>query len=446
MTISTIGTTKPGVAIAGTVQVTTPNAVPGLPANNVAGQQVVLTLPATSSAFFTDGTPDPAPVNGANTGELKSLGKTITVTTGAGGVTPQFFVAIERDAGFDDDGLVEAIVTATAGVTATSPADTEDVDFDSANPLNGGEVQLVLSPAGEQDASTDPADTGQNVYYDVYTTDQFGNRVGGATVGLTAVGDDDDTDTDIEVDGVGVNSVLSDFDDDGDFYVTTDDADDVTVTATWNAPFSEYAVSTANPPVVTTTTGNRALTDTADVTFANTTFEPAGATLTGNPETSAPVNTAVAETFTAVDSNGDPIVGAPVTFTRSGAGGVRDRHPHDQRRTVSRPTCSPAPGWRHDHHRRGHRAGLDPVGERHGAPSPPSARSQKAIRVNTTGGQANGGRTDIIRIRVTGENSAAGAQATLFKKVNGRTVRVPSVGSAATAGPSSGCATPTATS
>lgn len=417
VTISAIGTTRPGTPIAGTVTVTTPNALPGLPANGEVGQQVTLTLPAASGAFFTDNTFDPAPAVGADGGEFKSLGKSITITTGAGGVSPQFFVSIERDAGFDDDGLVEAIVTATAGATATSPADTEDVDFDSANPLNGGEVQLVLSPEDEQEGDTTPADTNQDVAYDVYVTDQFGNRVGGETVNLSAEGDDDDTDVFLP------GTVVSDFDDDGDFTVTSDDEDDVTVTASWTTDTSKFVADGPDAGTVPDgpVAGTETLTDTASVTFADTVIDEAATTLTGTPETQASLNQAVTETLKVVDSNGDPVVNAPVTFTRSGAGGVE---------TVERTTnangvatyvfTSAVKGTTSI------TAEVTALGQTVSKADTVTFvdGGKRPIRVNTTGGQANGGRTDIIRIRVSSTGTPAGATATLFRKVGDRNVRV----------------------
>lgn len=44
------------------------------------------------------------------------------------------------------------------------------------------------------------------------------------------------------------------------------------------------------------------------------------------------------------------------------------------------------------------------------------------IRVNTTVGQADGGRTDIVRVRLTG-SVGEGAIATLYRRVEERSVR-----------------------
>ena len=432
VTISTIGTTKPGVSIGGTVTVTTPNATPGGAPVAASGQQVILTLPAASGAFFTDNTLSPAAANGADAGELTSLGKTITVTTDGNGVSQQFFVSIERDTGFDDDGLVEAIVTATAGTAATSPADTEDVDFDSAAPLNGGEVQLVESPAGEQSDGTTPASTNQNVFYDVYTTDQFGNRVGGQNVQISETSTDDDSRVSFanaagQNLGGGPVTVVSDFDDDGDFAVTSLDADQVTLTATWSAPTTKLVVvaGVRGPNA----TGTETLTDTAQVTFGDVGIDEIATTLTGNPESQAAPGTAVTETFTLIDDNGDPISGNEVTFTRSGAGGVE---------TVTRTTnangvatfvfTSAAAGTTTI------TAEATALGETVTKTDtvvfttpPPPVREVLEPQVRT--GQANGGRTDIFRVvkAVTNLGDVAnGATATLFKKVNGRNVRITS--------------------
>ena len=54
-----------------------------------------------------------------------------------------------------------------------------------------------------------------------------------------------------------------------------------------------------------------------------------------------------------------------------------------------------------------------------------AATTPRPIRVNTTVGQADGGRTDIVRVRLSG-TGAEGAVATLYRRVDERNVRVAS--------------------
>ncbi|GAA4699874.1 hypothetical protein GCM10023226_43400 [Nocardioides nanhaiensis] len=289
-------TGKPGEVEGGTVEVDADPNTAGVQA--VPGVAVTLTI---DEGYFTDGEESPTPVVGQDAGGFTDLGQEITVVTDAAGQAT-FQIAIARNEGFDDDGQVTGTVTANG--------DSDTITWDSSNPLNGGEVQLVLAPEAEQDGPTDPAPTGSDVEYDVYTTDQFGNRVGGETVDLTEDGDDADLST---------MSVQSDFDDDGDFSISSSEDDEVTITATWNAPFTEYTnVAGA------TTSGFRDLTDTVEQVFADFDLAAADITLTGNPETQQIVNRAVLETLTVVDEFGNPVQGLQVTFTRTGPGVVSE--------------------------------------------------------------------------------------------------------------------------
>jgi hypothetical protein len=311
VTITPEGAThKPGVTTGGTVTVVADTdgdpATPGT--TPVVGLAVTLTV---DKGFFTDGTPDPAPAVGADQGEFKSLGQTITVVTGAGGVA-NFQTAIERDAGFDDDGLVKATVTATAGAFN----DTEDYDYSSAAPLNGGTVELVESPASEQDGDTDPARTGQQVAFDVFTTDQFGNLVGSAPITITT------DSSDATVTGA---PVTSDFDDDGDFTVTSSEEEDVVVTGTWNAPVNEYIADGIDAGTVPDSgpATTRNITDNDTASFYEVDFAASDITITSSPEGTVPVGTAVTETVTVVDQEGNPVANLDVEFFRTGpdAGG-----------------------------------------------------------------------------------------------------------------------------
>ncbi len=61
-------------------------------------------------------------------------------------------VAIERDAGFDDDGLVTAKVTFKVGGKTI----TKDIVFDSSNPMNPGTVSIELAPDAMQTVTVLP--------------------------------------------------------------------------------------------------------------------------------------------------------------------------------------------------------------------------------------------------------------------------------------------------
>lgn len=297
------GDSSPGEAQSGTATVTAPDdtvlpADVGTARDPIAGQLVTLTV---DKGFFTSGAEETPSVAGADAGNLVNLGTTITrVTNSSGEVT--FQTAIERDAGFDDDGLVKATVTATAG---TGVSDTEDVDYTSATPLNGGTVEIALSPESEQDGPTDPANVGDRVFYDVFVTDQFGNLVGNESVAVT------DNEEDITV----VSSpVASDFDDNGDFYVTASQAASATITGTWASPSNEYSDTAGN--VAAPTTEPR--TDSVDVEFYESVVTTT--TIESSPEGEVPVGTAVTETVTVLDQEGNPIPNVDVEFIRNGPG------------------------------------------------------------------------------------------------------------------------------
>ncbi len=137
------GMGKPGVAQDGGVTVVDKDG------NFVKNTAVTLTVDGQS--FFTDGSADPAKKQGGDQGELKSLGQSITVVTNDLGEAT-FKVAIEKSAEFNDDGLAEDIVTATTG----GASDTEDVDYSTDSPLNGGEVKLVRRPTSSRTRASCP--------------------------------------------------------------------------------------------------------------------------------------------------------------------------------------------------------------------------------------------------------------------------------------------------
>lgn len=106
-------------------------------------------------------------------GVWQNDGASETVSTGdaakAGAVA-----AIERDAGFDDDGLVQTTVTVKAG----NVTETRTILWSSSNPLNGKSVS-VDPMTGEPQGNVQ---IGQTVDHNVVTLDQFDNRVGDESV------------------------------------------------------------------------------------------------------------------------------------------------------------------------------------------------------------------------------------------------------------------------
>ena len=106
----------------------------------------------------------------------------------------------------------------------------------------------------------------------------------------------------------------SDFDDAADASVSASTDTSGTLTATWNAPFTEYGVGPAFAPV----TGVRPLTDTDDFAFYTIDFAQSTFTLgQQGPETVTP-GTRVTEVLTAIDQEGQPIDGLGVEFLRAG--------------------------------------------------------------------------------------------------------------------------------
>lgn len=132
------------------------------------------------SALY-EGTPTPgAPV------DFKGVGKTITVSTGDSG-QGIFLANIERNAGFDDDGLVQDNITATVGTNTDEHDLTWSTQFTPLNPRATSPLVVELSEdqestilpkarAGNTGVAGNPyGGTGQTVDYDVETYDQFGN-------------------------------------------------------------------------------------------------------------------------------------------------------------------------------------------------------------------------------------------------------------------------------
>ncbi|MBZ5735097.1 Ig-like domain-containing protein [Nocardioides sp. TRM66260-LWL] len=274
----------------------------GVQPQPLANTEVTLTL---DHGFFTDGTPATTPVRGADAGNLKNLGTSIKATTDENGEVV-VTTAIARDAGFDDDGLVDAKITATAG-SATGSATGQ---WDSSDPLNGGDVKIAFAPAQFQESTALPqVRQDQEVAFDVKVTDQFGNVVGGESVDLSATGAGQTF--------LNTTNVTSDFADDADVYAyRSTGTGEVTVTGTWQADTSTYDAST--PPVAVP--GTETLTGSRSYTVYAFTIATAMATLDDDVDSQALVGQAVTETVRVLDSAGQPIEGVDVSFLRQGPG------------------------------------------------------------------------------------------------------------------------------
>lgn len=398
--ISTIGTGTPGTEENGTVTVEDEN---GNPLSGVA-----VTLTVDGESFFTSGDPDPAPANGADQGELEDLGQEITVITGVTG-TADFSVAIERSEEFDDDGLAEDVVTATI----STDSDTEDVDWDTSNPLNGGEVIIELAAARFQDSGVLPqAPTTDEVAYDVMVTDQFGNPVGGVDVEIDANNGGDVTGTENAND-----FIETDFADNAEFYLESDIEADVTPTGTWDAPVNEYGAGGAvAAPTSEDIEGDGPTAEFYLVDFGASTF-----TLAQQGEETVPVGTTVIMDYTAIDQNGEPIEFS-VDFFRTGPDDFQDGDPNNPNPV---PTGEDGMATYVFSGAAEGTATVTAIGYENGSVVPesqatdtvafgPGGGGGEKVEVEALiSGDSNGGKKDVVRFQV--DDAAEGATVNLFK-------------------------------
>ncbi|GAB2765196.1 hypothetical protein GCM10027020_16930 [Nocardioides salsibiostraticola] len=305
---------KPGEATSGTVTVTEDADNNPATAKTPVPDGQAVTVTIEGEAFFTDGR-----LAGGATGDdaqLDNDGKSKVLVVDGGNGQATFQISVGRDAGFDDDGMAESTVTGKAGTFTGS----DEQVFNSANPLNGGEVSLELTP--NQNVPTTPARTGDSVAYDVFTTDQFGNRVGNEPVTIT----------DSSATATTSGNATSDFDADGDFTVTDTAEETVTLTASWTQTTTTYSVATpANsaPTATNPATGTETLKDTADQVFFEANFDDFNFEIEQIPDGDVKVGSAVTEVVTVVDENGNPVQGLNVAFIRSGPGDQQDGDAND---------------------------------------------------------------------------------------------------------------------
>jgi hypothetical protein len=248
--------------------------------------------------------------------DFRSAGQSATVSTDDG--VGFAIVNIERNTGFDDDGLVSDKLHATAGSV------TDDHDFTwstNQTPLNQGSFTVSLSE--DQDSSILPkarAGTGnsaQDVFYDVKTTDQFGNRTSQPinVTDNTPVAD-------------WVDSGSSEFD-------LTNPAIDAFSPGAANQSL-EVELQGAQKTVYTDDPGDSSFDPTDPFLFLGTVpqdiqtttapinwytvdlDDPSLYTLTQQGSETVPVGSTVSYTLTAIDPEGQPINGSGVGFLRVG--------------------------------------------------------------------------------------------------------------------------------
>ncbi|ABL80667.1 MULTISPECIES: hypothetical protein [unclassified Nocardioides] len=158
-------------------------------------------------------------------GFFKNDGTSVDTSTGDAKVAGAV-VAIEKDSGFDDDGMVTLTVTVTAG----GVTETQDITFDDRYMINQGESSLERAagePAGD-------VTVGENLDFNLYTHDQFGNLAGDQQARIS----DDST--------------VADFATDEDFDFTLSDftTSGPGVTAFSDAPTTQTLIASMSPGAV----------------------------------------------------------------------------------------------------------------------------------------------------------------------------------------------------
>ena len=315
------GTGTPGVAESGSVTVVSNDPEDDTDSDEPV-EGLLVTLTVDGDAFFTDSAQqdeveyEDGDLEGDN---LVNLGQEIRVVTDEDGEA-DYEIAVQGSDEFDDDGEAEFDVTATA----SGDTDTEEYVFSTKNPLNGGEVLIELASGGFQDSSVLPLlPTTDDAAYDVSVTDQFGNPIDGA-------------DVDIDIDGVGSavtanggalpnSDIDTDFNDNAEFYISSNVAGDSTPVGSWDAPSSVYDEDSDSfeDSVDDEVEGEGPQVDFYAVDFANSTYTLAQQ----GPET-VPVGTTVIMDYTAVDQNGEPIEFS-VDFFRTGPDDFQDGDPNN---------------------------------------------------------------------------------------------------------------------
>ncbi|WP_394289210.1 Ig-like domain-containing protein [Microbacterium sp.] len=304
----------PGRPLVQTITVTSDAG--GVP-TGIAGKTVDITLPEGAILFeHVNG----VPVNEGTVGngDYKAAANQNSVALAADG-TATIVWGYEKFAGFDDDGWVEGTIAVSYAGAAddythifVSGNDTDDYYnpetgewfYRDVEPLNPGNVDISLAAAAEQESSILPkarADE-QTVYFDLVTTDQFGNRTK-QYVNL--------------VDGTSPASVSSTdlsqwLGEDPAVEAWSDVATEQTIVARWTAEVNDDDAATGTSTVK--------VDQAPTITWYEVDFAATASTYTLDDDTQgeAKVGQTVTMKVTAVDQEGQPLRGLTVEFIRSG--------------------------------------------------------------------------------------------------------------------------------
>lgn len=336
---------------------------------NLSGLPVTLT---TDKGYFTqatDATPSDSSVD--NTGELQPataptapgapvgaytpVAGAYTLISSDNGSTPpslgglatgqvRFTLAIDRDAGFDDDGLVTATVKATVGgvtrdikvvfstdenATTVVPATpgAAAVSYDGAAALNPSATDpLVITPIPAAESLVNRSANADNPGFQIRRKDAFGNLVSesnalSVNIGNLSTGSVDSSYT-ADIDPTfTVSSGLSGFQVTGPELTRSQ-----TITATDTAATRTYADSDgvasgfqfSRTAPIAQTTGTLAISDTQDITYYSPVVTAFTYSFASTPGNTVPVNTAVNTVVTVKDSHLNPVQGLNANFFRSG--------------------------------------------------------------------------------------------------------------------------------
>ncbi|MCB0896017.1 MAG: hypothetical protein KDB43_11700 [Nocardioidaceae bacterium] len=288
---------------------------------------------------------DPAAVVGGKVGEWSDAGKSVTVNTGDGN-DGAFVINIERNAGFDDNGLVADKVVAGSGNASFE----YDFNWNTMDvPLNSGSYSVELAPQDEQESSILPKaraghseawsfdGTGQQVFYNVTATDQFGNR----TQQPLTVSDDSPVADFISGTGFETQYTLDDYAITAFSPSTANQSlevelDNQTTTVYSDNPF-DSSFDPSDPITIWTLLNfydqpsADIQKDTAPINWYTLDYDASTFTLSHEGADTVPAGTQITNTLTATDQEGQKIAGVPVGFLRVGPSddGDSDGNPGD---------------------------------------------------------------------------------------------------------------------
>ncbi|WP_346384582.1 hypothetical protein [Nocardioides sp.] len=259
--------------------------------------------------------------------EMNDIGKTITINTTDDGIG-EFYANIERNTGFDDDGIVEDQLHASVG----SVSDDHDFTWTTVGtPITQRQTDgLVVSLSGDQQSSILPqarAGTGnsaQAVFYDVKTYDHYDNPTSQevSVTDNTPVGEIADPDGlgpfESEL-ALGQPAIVA------TSPSTANQAIDVEINNSQkrvykdNVNDSSFDPANPNDQVEVLFTDVQRTTDPINWYTVNLN-DPSLYTLTQEGSENVPVGSTVSYTLTAIDPEGQPINGSGVGFLRVGPG------------------------------------------------------------------------------------------------------------------------------